>query len=65
MLYQICITADGKFGAYDVDNGVLACTAVTLEDLKKKIDQISIKDKKRGDHNETHRRTSLSPDRGS
>lgn len=65
MIYQICITENGRYGAYDVDNGVLACTAVTLEDLKKKIDQISIKDKQRGDHNETHRRTSLSPDRGS
>lgn len=65
MIYQICITEDGKFGAYDVDNGMLACTADNLEDLKKKIDQISIKDTKRGDHNATYRRTSRSPDCGS
>lgn len=65
MLYQICITADGKFGALDVKNGVIVCTAATLEDLKKKIDQISIKDTKRGDHNATYRRTSRSPDCGS
>ena len=39
MIYQICITENGRYGAYDVDNGVLACTAVTLEDLKKKIRQ--------------------------
>lgn len=55
MIYQICITADGRYGAYDVDNGALACTAATLEDLKNQIDQILIKDSKRGDHNETHR----------
>ena len=40
MIYQICITEDGKFGAYDVDNGMLACTADNLEDLKKQIDRI-------------------------
>ena len=54
MIYQICITEDGKFGALDVDIGALACTAATLEDLKKQIDQILIKDTKRGNHNETH-----------
>lgn len=54
MIYQICITEDGKYGAYDVDNGMLACTADSLEDLKNQIDQILIKEK-RGDHNETHR----------
>lgn len=64
MIYQICITEDGKYGAYDVDNGMLACTADSLEDLKNQIDQILIKEK-RGDHNETHRRTSRSPGRGS
>ena len=40
LIYQICITEDGKYGAYDVDNGALACTAATLEDLKKQIDRI-------------------------
>lgn len=55
MIYQICITEDGKFGALDVDNGMLACTADNLEDLKNQIDQILIKATKRGDHNETHR----------
>lgn len=55
MIYQICITEDCKFGAYDVDNGMLACTADNLEDLKDQIDQILIKATKRGDHNETHR----------
>ena len=55
MIYQICITENGRYGAYDVDNGTLACTADNLEDLKKQIDQILIKDSKRGDHNETHR----------
>lgn len=65
LIYQICITENGKYGAYDVDNGALACTAATLEDLKKQIDQILIKDKIRGDDNETFRRTSRSPGRGS
>ena len=65
MIYQICITEDGKFGAYDVDNGMLACTADNLEDLKNQIDQILIKATKRGDHNETFRRTSRSPGHGS
>lgn len=65
MIYQICITENGRYGAYDVDNGTLACTADNLEDLKKQIDQILIKDSKRGDHNETNRRTSRSPGRGS
>lgn len=65
MLYQICITEDGKYGAYDVDNSALACTANNLEDLKNLIDQILIKATKRGDHNETLRRTSRSPGRGS
>lgn len=65
MIYQICITEDGNFGAYDVDNGMLACTADNLEDLKKQIDQILIKATKRGDHNETFRRTSRSPGHGS
>lgn len=40
MIFQICITTDGKYGAYDVDNGALACTADNLEDLKDQIDQI-------------------------
>lgn len=65
MIYQICITEDGKFGAYDVDNGMLACTADNLEELKKQIDQILKKAIKRGDHNETHRRTFRSPGHGS
>ena len=65
MIYQICITEDGKFGALDVDHGMLACTADNLEDLKNQIDQILIKAIKRGDHNETFRRTSRSPGRGS
>ena len=46
MIYQICITENGKYGAYDVDNGALACTAATLEDLTKQIDQILIKEKR-------------------
>ncbi len=44
MLFQICITENGKYGAYDVDNGTPACTADNLEDLKKQIDQILIKE---------------------
>lgn len=27
MIYQICITEDGKYSAFDVDNSVLACIA--------------------------------------
>ena len=65
LIYQICITENGNYGAYDVDNGALVCTADNLEDLKNQIDQILIKDTKRGNHNETHRRTSRSPGHGS
>lgn len=65
MLYQICITEDGKYGALDVDNDALACTSDNLEDLKNQIDQILIKATKRGDYNETHRRTSRAPGHGS
>ncbi len=65
MIYQICITENGKYGAYDVDNGALACTAATLEDLKKQIDQILNKATKRGDDNEPYRRTFRSIKRGS
>lgn len=65
MLFQICITEDGKYGALDVDNDALACTSDNLEELKKQIDQILKKAIKRGDHNETHRRTFRSPGHGS
>lgn len=56
MIYQICITEDGKYGAFDVDNDVLACTADDLEELKKKINMILNKALQRGDNNEPYRR---------